>query len=73
MPYAPPISLNLYPSAHLLAKGLSVVLEHLFWKSYVILYERDEALIRLQEVLKITNVADNPVIIRKLEENSNQR
>lgn len=72
-PYAPPISLNLYPAAHLLAKGLAVVLKHLYWKSYVILYERDDALIRLQEILKITNVGDNPVIMRKLDGNSNYR
>ncbi|XP_025832120.1 glutamate receptor ionotropic, kainate 2-like [Agrilus planipennis] len=66
-------SLNFYPDTDKLAKGFATIVKHLQWKNYVILYEKEIALIRLQEILKIPNVEDNPVVIKKLSPDGDQR
>lgn len=58
--------LNLYPDPVLLSQGLAVLVRHMEWKSYAILYQNSEALIRLQEVLKITTLTKNAVVIKEL-------
>lgn len=62
--------INMYPQADLLAEGLATIIRHMNWKSFVILYEEDEGLIRLQEVLKLQNLRDindlNTITVRQL-------
>ncbi|KAF2904858.1 hypothetical protein ILUMI_01329 [Ignelater luminosus] len=65
--YPPLISLNFYPAADLLAEGFATIVRHMNWKSYAIVYQHDEALIRLQQIFKIPDVSDNPVVVRQLE------
>lgn len=71
--YPPLISLNFYPAAELLAKGFATIVNHMNWKSYAIVYQHDEALIRLQAILKIPDVSDNPVTVKQLESGSDYR
>lgn len=44
---------NVYPEADLLARGLAKIVESFDWPEFVVLYEDDQGLLRLQEVLKI--------------------
>lgn len=71
--YPPLIALNFYPATDLLAEGFATIVRHMNWKSYAIVYQHDEALIRLQEILKIPDVSDNPVTVRQLEPGSDHR
>lgn len=71
--YPPLISLNFYPAADLLAEGFATIVKHMNWKSYAIVYQHDEALIRLQGVLKIPDVGDNPVTVRQLDSGFDHR
>lgn len=61
---------NFYPDSSKFAQGLAVIIKHLHWKSFVVLYENDEGLIKLQEVLKLQNYDKNKngnfVVLRKL-------
>lgn len=50
--------------------GLATVIRSMEWKSFVVLYEDDEGLMRLQEVLKLQNLTDlnefNAIMLRQL-------
>uniref|UniRef100_A0A0K8TK31 Glutamate receptor, ionotropic kainate 2 n=1 Tax=Lygus hesperus TaxID=30085 RepID=A0A0K8TK31_LYGHE len=46
-------SVNLYPPADVLARALKEVVQDMDWMSYVIVYEEDEALVRLADLLKV--------------------
>ena len=43
------------------------------WKTFTIIYENDEGLVRLQEVLKVHGPRDNPITVRQLGEGSDYR
>lgn len=42
------------------------LLEDMAWKTFTIVYEDDEGLFRLQEVLKAHGPQDSPVTLRRL-------
>lgn len=67
------IALNFYPRSDLLASGLATVVRHMKWKNYVILYQHNEGLIRLEEVMKIPQLNDNPVTIKQLDKSGDHR
>ncbi|XP_072382908.1 glutamate receptor ionotropic, kainate 2-like [Diabrotica undecimpunctata] len=60
------VFLNFYPDADKLAKGIAEVVKSLEWIGFIILYEDEEGLVKLQEVLKLQNVEkiDNQDYIR---------
>lgn len=62
--------LNFYPEAELLAQGLATIVKHFHWPSFVVIYENEEGLIRLQEVLKLQNYdpdkRQNTIIVKQL-------
>lgn len=60
------LAVNFYPDQNILSMGLAVVLKHMEWKNYIILYEDMDALVRLQEILKLAKKEKEPVIIRQL-------
>ncbi|XP_022911458.2 glutamate receptor ionotropic, kainate 2-like [Onthophagus taurus] len=64
---------NLYPEFKLFAKALAALVNDMDWRTYTIIYEDDNSLIRLQEVLKISQNDDFPVKIRKLLPGDDQR
>ncbi|KAJ8967545.1 hypothetical protein NQ314_002860 [Rhamnusium bicolor] len=69
--------LNLFPEAELFAQGLAAVVESLHWKSFVIIYETEEGLIRMQEILKIQNFREdskhNNIIVKQLGDGPDHR
>lgn len=46
---------NLYPSPSVLSKAFATLIRENDWKSYTVIYENDDGLVRLQEVLKSLN------------------
>nr|WJJ63362.1 glutamate receptor ionotropic 4 [Pachyrhinus yasumatsui] len=61
---------NLYPEAGLLSRGLARIVDSFNWPGFVILYEDDDGLLKLQEVLKLQKHGEddhlNDVTLRKL-------
>nr|AWT23260.1 IR15 [Hycleus cichorii] len=57
---------NLFPNPYQLSKALATLVRENDWKTYTIIYETDDGLIRLQELLKVYNPKDPPVMYRKL-------
>lgn len=73
MAYNTQTVLNFYPETDLLAQGIGMVLQHLQWKRFAILYQNTEGLLRLQEVLKQMKITDSPTIIRQLDADGDYR
>lgn len=48
-------------------------MDDMAWKTFTIIYENDEGLVRLQEVLKVHGPRDNPITVRQLGEGSDYR
>ncbi|XP_060528957.1 glutamate receptor ionotropic, kainate 2-like [Cylas formicarius] len=48
-----PTSFNLYPDADLLSQGLATIIKGLDWKEFVVLYQNEESLMKLQDVIKL--------------------
>jgi len=65
-------SINLYPYPLTLRKAYVDLLNALDWKSFYILYESNEGLIRLQDLLKFRNKGtESQVVIRQLNPGAN--
>lgn len=62
--------LNFYPEADRFARSLAEVVKSLRWKSFVILYETEEGLIRMQEILKLQEFTRggkrNSILVKQL-------
>lgn len=54
-------------------QALVALLDDMAWKTFTIVYENDEGLVRLQEVLKVHGPRDNPITVRQLGEGSDYR
>lgn len=57
---------NLYPSPPVFSKAFATLIRENDWKGFTFIYENDDGLIRLQQVLKDQSPNDPPVICRKL-------
>uniref|UniRef100_A0A2C9M9Z3 Glutamate receptor 1 n=1 Tax=Biomphalaria glabrata TaxID=6526 RepID=A0A2C9M9Z3_BIOGL len=65
-------SINLYPHYLTLSKAYKDAIQHWGWDQFTILYENNDGLTRLQEVLKTSDEIKTPQItVRKLEAISN--
>ncbi|XP_028155734.1 glutamate receptor ionotropic, kainate 2-like isoform X1 [Diabrotica virgifera virgifera] len=64
---------NLHPSPKALSKALATLVRENDWKSYTILYENDNGLLRLQETLKQLNPRDPVVAFKALGPKENLR
>ncbi|KAK3919445.1 Glutamate receptor ionotropic, kainate 2 [Frankliniella fusca] len=58
--------INVYPDRSSLSQAIVDLLEDMAWKTFTIVYEDDEGLFRLQEVLKAHSARDSPVTVRRL-------
>lgn len=47
------LTINFYPETSLLARGIADIIKNEKWKNFVVLYENEESLIKLQDVLKL--------------------
>ncbi|XP_050306965.1 glutamate receptor ionotropic, kainate 2-like [Anthonomus grandis grandis] len=50
-----PYSISLYPEFRMLSKALAKIVESFDWTSFIILYEDEEGLLKLQDVMKLTH------------------
>ncbi|XP_046988610.1 glutamate receptor ionotropic, kainate 2-like [Schistocerca americana] len=64
---------NLHPDAEFVAQALVDVLHELQWRSYTVLYQGDESLVRLRSVLQERDRTDPPVAVRQLDESGDYR
>ncbi|XP_059486426.1 glutamate receptor ionotropic, kainate 2-like isoform X2 [Neocloeon triangulifer] len=67
------VQINMYPEPHIFALALKAVVRDMGWKTFTVLYQHNEALIRLQEVLKDHGPSDSPITVRQLEEGNDYR
>nr|CAD7259373.1 unnamed protein product [Timema shepardi] len=65
--------LNLHPDPDVLARAYVDVIKFLNWKTFTIVYESNEGLKRLQEILKARNPSDPSIVVRQLGEGTDYR
>lgn len=66
------MTINLYPDSDVLAEAFANVLVDYSWKSYTIVYEHKENLIRLKDILQIHDPKDEVITLRQLDDNYGQ-
>ena len=49
-------------------QAIAAVLKSLSWKSFTVIYDSDDGLTRIQDVLQLHGPQDSPITIRQLEE-----
>ncbi|KRT86253.1 hypothetical protein AMK59_2049 [Oryctes borbonicus] len=60
-------TINVHPNLRNLQKGIAKTVESLQWKTYAILYQDRDSIIRLQEVMKLSSIGKESVLLKKLE------
>lgn len=60
------MTLNVYPDNEKLSEALAALIVDYSWKSFTIIYETDESLMRLKDVLQIHNPDDSPITVRQI-------
>lgn len=63
------MTLNLYPDSDFLAEAYASVLDDYSWKSYTIIFESQENLVKLKDILQIHDPQSSPVTLRQLDDN----
>lgn len=71
--YVSTTALNIYPDYEMLATAIATIVQNMDWKTYMIIYEDNESLVKLQDVLKLTQADSPPVTIRQLDSSEDQR
>ncbi|XP_072157051.1 glutamate receptor ionotropic, kainate 2 isoform X1 [Bemisia tabaci] len=64
---------NLYPHPTVLSKAYVDLVRAWGWKSFTIIYENNEGLVRLQELLKAHGPSEFPITVRQLGEGNDYR
>ncbi|XP_012273725.1 glutamate receptor ionotropic, kainate 2 isoform X1 [Orussus abietinus] len=64
---------NLYPHPTTLSKAYVDLVKAWGWKSFTIIYENNEGLVRLQELLKAHGPSEFPITVRQLGEGTDYR
>ncbi|OAD62636.1 Glutamate receptor, ionotropic kainate 2 [Eufriesea mexicana] len=64
---------NLYPHPTTLSKAYVDLVKAWGWKSFTIIYENNEGLVRLQELLKAHGPSEFPITVRQLSEGAEYR
>ncbi|XP_044738243.1 glutamate receptor ionotropic, kainate 2 isoform X2 [Chrysoperla carnea] len=64
---------NLYPHPTTLSKAYVDLVKAWNWKSFTIIYENNEGLVRLQELLKAHGPSEFPITVRQLGEGTDYR
>lgn len=62
-------SLNLYPYYLSLSTAFRNLIDYWKWTQFTVIYEDNDGLIRLQEVLKVSNLPETKVTVRKINDN----
>lgn len=58
------MTLNIYPDTEVLSRAFAELLIDYTWKSYTIIYEDDDGLMRLKDVLQIHDPQSSPITVR---------
>lgn len=58
------MTLNIYPDTEVLSRAFAELLIDYTWKSYTIIYEDDDGLMRLKDVLQIHDPNSSPITVR---------
>ena len=58
------MTLNIYPDTEVLSRAFAELLVDYTWKSYTIIYEDDDGLMRLKDVLQIHDPNSSPITVR---------
>ncbi|XP_066261902.1 glutamate receptor ionotropic, kainate 2-like [Euwallacea similis] len=70
-------SFSVYPEASLLSQAFGVIIQSLNWDSFAVLYENEESIIKMQDVLKIqqhnVEATKNLLILKKIDDNNDNR
>ncbi|CAG9768246.1 unnamed protein product [Ceutorhynchus assimilis] len=70
-------TLNFYPEATLLSRAYGAIIESLDWATFAIVYENEESLIKMQEVIKLqeheAKINKNKIVLKRLDENGDNR
>lgn len=64
---------NLYPHPSTLSKAYVDIVKAWAWKSFTIIYETNEGLVRLQELLKAHGPSEFPIAVRQLSDSGDFR
>uniref|UniRef100_A0A182U976 Glutamate receptor 1 n=1 Tax=Anopheles melas TaxID=34690 RepID=A0A182U976_9DIPT len=67
------MTINLYPEADVLSRALADLIVDYSWKSFTIIYDSDEGLMRLKDILQIHGPSDSPITIRQIDDNPDYR
>ncbi|XP_046399076.1 glutamate receptor ionotropic, kainate 2-like isoform X1 [Ischnura elegans] len=65
--------INLHPYPQSYSRAIKDLLKEMQWKSFTIIYETNEGLVRLQEVLKSHGPSEYPITVRQLGEGHDHR
>lgn len=60
------LTLNMYPDAEVLSRAFAELLVDYTWRTYTIIYENDDSLMRLKDILQIHDPESSPITVRKL-------
>lgn len=67
------MTINIYPDTEVLAHAFAELIRDYDWKSYTIIYENYENLIKLKDVLQIHGPKDRPITVKQLPAGSDYR
>ncbi|XP_050099710.1 glutamate receptor ionotropic, kainate 2-like isoform X2 [Anopheles aquasalis] len=67
------MSINLYPEADVLSRALADLIVDYSWKSFTIIYDTDEGLMRLKDILQIHGPNDAPITVRQIDDDPDYR
>jgi glutamate receptor, ionotropic, invertebrate len=59
-----PFTINMYPDAEMLSQAYADLLIDYTWKSYTIIYEDDDSLRRLKDILQIHSPKNLPITVQ---------
>lgn len=58
------MTLNVFPDTEVLSRAYAELILDYTWKSYTIIYEDDDGLMRLKDVLQIHDPQSSPITVR---------
>lgn len=58
------MTINIHPDPEALSRAYAELLIDYTWKSYTIVYEDDDGLVRLKDVLQIHDPQSSPITVR---------
>uniref|UniRef100_A0A336KHH4 CSON010578 protein n=1 Tax=Culicoides sonorensis TaxID=179676 RepID=A0A336KHH4_CULSO len=67
------MTINMYPDSEVLSSAILDLVTDYDWKQFTIIYDDDSGLIHLKDVLSAHGPEDQPIIVRKLDDEEDQR